>query len=818
MSAVYLDSDSTIEVDNLYYSFPNKFWIKDLEFKKSKAFTIYSSNIEISLDLYRLINKSTKSIARVNFKEARFVSYKGNCISLKNFLYKCTETSIALDTEILSDSVKIELLGLLETDNIINKIDTILNTFPDFDADQKQKHDFYNMINDSNASLNLYSLVFLGDNLEINISQDGSAGNIASDANAFVEVQSKHKQTQISCLLSCTQLNLNYDNQLFSIESVDVDSKFSKSQKDNFLFSLHAFIGECSMNGKFSGTLPTSSIYYNAENNSSSLVIINESDFCESFVSLILKDNILDFTGNSYIIPSACDIFLNNTKSQKKLIGGDNLIINFNKKHLQGVEIKPIAGFTIEANNFSVLESPPGEFHINGVLSENWEVSVENSFGKFGSSEATIDFSQKWYPLAYNFEIEGNCLPTDINSWMSDWWEKIWVDFNFSSKIPYGSFSIAGIWGQNSQDSKTIGSVNAHEFSYRGLPIREAEIVVDVESNLTSVNAKEIVHDTGNIKGNLYFPRKISPSPYFMMFDFEGNYPLNKGKNILGQNLKDSIADINATSIECKVKGKIADQSENDHELEMKIWSPENFTYRNFRLSDLVGEVTYSKGITRGSIDNINFADGTSNLEFDLNQTNDTENLSLKLMMNDVKTTEFLRSISLESELLMDKNKSLDLNSASAEDRMNLFFKAKGPASNLLQMEGSGKVELKHKNLSQINFLGPISSELSKLTFIPIGSFSFEKMNAVFNLDHEIIYFSPLVLEGIISKITSKGSLNLSSGDLDMLARVNLIGNFPVPGIKQIVGLADPISKITEFKVFGPWHNPKWKIMINPEP
>ena len=173
MSAVYLDNDSTIEVDNLYYSFPNKFWIKDLEFKKSKAFTIYSSNIEISLDLYRLINKSTKSIARVNFKEARFVSYKGNCISLKNFLYKCTETSIALDTEILSDSVKIELLGLLETDNIINKIDTILNTFPDFDADQKQKHDFSNMINDSNASLNLYSLVFLGDNLEINISQDG---------------------------------------------------------------------------------------------------------------------------------------------------------------------------------------------------------------------------------------------------------------------------------------------------------------------------------------------------------------------------------------------------------------------------------------------------------------------------------------------------------------------------------------------------------------------------------------------------------------------------------------------------------------------
>ena len=194
LSAVYLDSDSTIEVDNLYYSFPNKFWIKDLEFKKSKAFTIYSSNIEISLDLYRLINKSIKSIARVNFKEASFVSYKGNRISLKNFLYKCTETSIALDTEIRSDSVKIQLLGLLETDKIIDKIDTILNTFPDFDADQKQKHGFPNMIYDSNASLNLYSLVFLGDNLEINISQDGSAGNIASDANAFVEVQSKDKQ------------------------------------------------------------------------------------------------------------------------------------------------------------------------------------------------------------------------------------------------------------------------------------------------------------------------------------------------------------------------------------------------------------------------------------------------------------------------------------------------------------------------------------------------------------------------------------------------------------------------------------------------
>jgi hypothetical protein len=36
--------------------------------------------------------------------------------------------------------------------------------------------------------------------------------------------------------------------------------------------------------------------------------------------------------------------------------------------------------------------------------------------------------------------------------------------------------------------------------------------------------------------------------------------------------------------------------------------------------------------------------------------------------------------------------------------------------------------------------------------------------------------------------------------------------------IKQIIGFADPLSKIAEIKITGTLDEPKWKLEVNPTP
>ena len=142
----------------------------------------------------------------------------------------------------------------------------------------------------------------------------------------------------------------------------------------------------------------------------------------------------------------------------------------------------------------------------------------------------------------------------------------------------------------------------------------------------------------------------------------------------------------------------------------------------------------------------------------------------------------------------------------------------RGPPVNLLQFEGTGNLQLKHKGLSQINFLGGLSSKLSKVSPIPIASLNFNKLETTFVLENEVITFSPLEITGSLSSILSEGSVNLDSGDIDLISRLKVVGNIPIPGLKQIVNLADPLSKIAQFRITGPWNDPEWKVQINPQP
>ena len=119
--------------------------------------------------------------------------------------------------------------------------------------------------------------------------------------------------------------------------------------------------------------------------------------------------------------------------------------------------------------------------------------------------------------------------------------------------------------------------------------------------------------------------------------------------------------------------------------------------------------------------------------------------------------------------------------------------------------------------MGQINLLGNISKELSRLGLpVPSRAFSFDKLETPFRIQHENLFFDRMILSGPLSLLESRGSLNIVSGKIDFLSRLKLIGNLPIPIIRDILGFADPISKLAEIRISGNMDNPKWDLLVNP--
>ena len=86
--------------------------------------------------------------------------------------------------------------------------------------------------------------------------------------------------------------------------------------------------------------------------------------------------------------------------------------------------------------NFSALETPPGNYDFIGEIENNLNIEIRKAFGIMGKSEVRGSYSQSWNPHAYEFRVRGQCYPPDIKNWLGTWWDKIWEDFSFSAEIP----------------------------------------------------------------------------------------------------------------------------------------------------------------------------------------------------------------------------------------------------------------------------------------------------------------------------------------------------------------------------------------------
>lgn len=833
LSAYLHEENSTVTFGKISVSFPDEIWIDRIEINKSNdRVRIKSSNNSIQFNPFIFFDFSLNYIKKISVENIsfEFPNDPQSLLFIDRLKINKHKSDFHLRSHVSCKNAKSELIGAIS----LKSIGGILTEKDGSSSDSVASSELLSSVADNNFTFGLQTLFLGKDDSTFFISQKNS-----STPETFKKFLGRVEFDEIADGLK-VRASFSCDDFLLPKESIPwksfpeansiwnrFDLKIAKLKSFNEILWLDqaesSFVSETSLSdpycsGPIQGFLPNTKLYFRGNDRSFTTFLFNESAFCASSASLEKNDDNLSLNGNTTFIPQSCNLSWQRGENSIPLIGGNYLNLKYSTDNKEKA-ISNVVSFSILGDQFAALDSPKGGYRIDGSLNaeEDFRIHVNNAKGRFGSSDVEGSFSQSWNPPRYRFEVNGLCHPPDLNNWMPGWWKDIWTDFNFTHNIPLGSFLIEGIWGQSSKESKTVGSVETQDFSFRELPIRSSKISVRVDENETSVTCEELIHDEGTLSGTLVFPRKSRASPFLLEFELEGDYPFDDGRKVLGESIQSKLSELNATAIECRAIGKIAHTSEERDQsaMDLTIISSKNLSFMNFGVESLRGEISYERQFTKGHFDQIKLAGGISTLSFDLNHSEVPEVLGFNLRIEDSKTEELLKLLNpvLPRDLEIEDS---DGNESTDDNRLNLSLQARGPTTNHLRFKGSGNLKMSQKNLKQFNLLGPLSDEIAKLKIFPVQfkdpiGLSFNELNAVFDLNHDIVEVSPMELSGTFPKVVLKGSINIATGERDLVGKMYLTGSLadkiPLPGIKNLQekfeNFADPLSKIRQFEITG---------------
>lgn len=629
--------------------------------------------------------------------------------------------------------------------------------------------------------------------------------------------------------MHCTHLLISMDSQVIEINDVAVLAANKNLDKTSFktpFSDLFFTVNQSTLKNNINGSLPPFSFRFKLGEKASKMIFFTDSNSSSASIESVINEEGNSLNGFLHLIPKNFNLLRSHPTSPVKMLDGEKVSLTFNNNFIDPID--PNANhFHLIGKTLSVLGSPFGNFDLSGKLLNDFSIEIGTIHGLLGKSEVRGSYVQKWNPHQFRFLVKGTCFPQDVNNWFKEWWDRIWPDFQFSQSIPYGDFSISGEWGGNPVHSFTYGKVWAKDFHYREMPIQSAEIEVQVNDQATSIKSDQIIHHLGSLSGNLNFPRAHQASPYLLNFSMDGELPFNDCRKVFGPTVEKQLTNIDASLINIRGYGEIAKNensasAENPTNYNLSLASRLPVSFHGISSKEIKGEIDYIRGITKGSFAEIKIAEGKCSLNFkktDLGQSSlfdfslELKDANRKALINELK---HISNLAQNAPVIFeDSNDSSD----QAVGKMDLSLQAKGPIEDYLQFVGTGMIGIREKGLGQINLLGNLSRELSDFRLpIPSGAFTFDTLTSPFRVEHESVFFDKMMISGPLSILESKGNFNLDNGNLDFLARLKLIGNLPIPVIKQIIGFADPLSKIAEIKITGTIDEPKWKLEVNPTP
>ena len=824
---ITLPKDNALSFKGVYFKLPKIINAKEIELISKKNYIVQLENPTIILKDY--IPSSFESFLKFKAEiiKCTFLESK-KFISLKNVTANVERNYLHMSFEVNSEKIVVKVKGKINLTKTLNNtkkqegsLDSIFTNIEKYNNLIQQ-----NLLEiNTTDSIELVCVFDIDENIKFNVVQKASndtnpviSGLKTTGTFDLTKGRMKRISTQIE------KLRLPFSNSTVEFNKSNI---FLSDTKGNQKNSAINYFVNCNSNSiNFDGVIKgsTSNLFLNFNSYdkfiNTILILDNNTSNCSNFIKWNPTDSVFSIDGENKFIPNLLDFKIIKNKKTFNFITGDLIEIGINSFSIIN-EPNPQNYITILGNNVSVLDAPDGNYSGSGTLNDNLSLTFTNAYGKMGNSQVQGTYSQEWSPLNYEFVLNGQCNPTDINNWMGEWWTEIWTDFAFNlDDVPLGDFIISGSWGGDSNHS-TDGKINASHYKYKQLDVINSNIHVNVDAKKTTLFLNHLEHSRGVIGGHVTIPRLAARQSELLNFKMIGDFPINDGRNILGDFVEGFLDDFNLTTIRVDTHGDIDIRSNkynfpetSDNNFHIITDTDKNGSWNGINFTSFKGTIIKETNSLLFDFPTIQTCNGNISLLIDSNLTNKNSNINLKT--SNLKVDELYDSI-ISYQLKTDKIILSDKDSTSISENGIVDFSINATCTDFdfTSLNGTGKIKIKDKELSKIRLLGLLSNGLDELPLpFPSGTLKFNTLEGLFELENGLITFDSLVLSGLLSKVVSNGNINLENGELNIKSKIQLIGNVPI--ISKIAQIADPLAFFAEIKITGPWNDPKWEFLLTP--
>ena len=838
----YETKDITFELEQVAFTFPDKITARKVVLLKNGHQTGLVHELKIQYPFLKLPWGKWRNLKHICAKNISLQTPVESqpVFQLTNFdLQKSGDMEHDLKVSIHSGQSLLKVKGVVDFEYLKSLLKATPLKEPHFQLSEsvdrllRSGGDLKTILQET-GSLDLETFLNISPNGDLSLSQlgrdTGEETALLNGLRAYLQIFEQDEGTRIASIkanlkdLTIKQENIVTVLRNISFSNQSISFEHLNTLKNNFGKSSLRVDG-IELKGKVEGRLPALDIISNSSDELEKGMVFSESN--RTRVALAYQyDSFVSLHGDVSIDPKLFDLYCNTKKGRLRVIDGDECTLSLLKRKVNERAFAPMH-FRVTAPRLSVMEAPDGSFSLQGMIYPDYSITVDSAWAKIGKSEASGTYSQSWFPHNFRFLLKGELFPPDISNWFGSWWKSIWTDFRFSEKTPSGDFSVSGAWGSSSSDTITFGIIKTQKLTYRNFTASQSSAIVKTDSNQTSVHTI-IKHKKGQLRGNFSFPRNSPPEGEILSFDFNGDYPLNDGRQTFGPEVERYLIDFNSTNLLCEVSGSIfrslndASGESNKTHYKIKISTDQNASLWNIPTEHIHGgEITYKNRVTSGKFPSIGLGNGIATLDFKSENQAGSKVFDFNFNLRGADRTALISSISKAKHLNPDSRNHILENIDSSKEsngKIDLRIDARGPFGNFLQFTGTGHIRLIEESLQKVNLLGKISERLDAVKLpIPSGSFSFEMLEIPFRLENENVHSDKILLTGPLSRIEASGALNLASGEIDVTSTLKLIGNLKIPILKNILNLADPLSKITEIRITGHWKNPKTEFITSLE-
>ena len=428
-----------------------------------------------------------------------------------------------------------------------------------------------------------------------------------------------------------------------------------------------------------------------------------------------------------------------------------------------------------------------------------------------GDSQAEGTYTQDFTTMDWRMDIKGSVFPPELTPMLGHWWSTIWPDFTFDGPRATADLSIQGNW-RHRHYAIVKGDVTFGRIMYNGVRIDNGSLKLNVGEDFVDIYDLAANTENGGVRGRLSWLLRRDDDMMTVVANVISDAPVTDVDKAFGSPLKTLIPDwvfLNPPKLVFRGNfEKLAPGEWRD-----TIYAEGNSgpgSWHGVPFDAIAASVWVVGGNTMISISDCMLLSGRLNGGIEVVPAEKGSLVKMNLALDETNFTPTMKAL----HSLGGKKKDSDAQEKAG--KVKLVFSGSAITDDFVNtLNGSGHFLIHDAELGKIKVFGALSTLLDSIG-LTSGTFSLNSVKSKFTIQNGLAKLRHGELGGPAIRIEARGSLALTTGDLDFDAKVFLLSGSESSLVNALGAIITPVGYISELSLKGTMDEPTWRFKLDP--